>query len=123
MSTQRSLKVLAAVAVLGLGAAAGSASAQESRAVPDVVSVRVGYTDLDLDTAAGARQLLHRLHGAARAACGDTFDDLLDGGSQRDACVHEAVDRAVAIVDHPVVTAMNGGRGSAASVNLAASRP
>lgn len=113
---------LAALAALAIAAAAQPAASRET-AAGATVSARIALGDLNLDSRADAKTLLRRIRQAAESLCGPVADDLLDNRWQYSRCVIGAVDRAVARLDNPTVTALNGGRGRAASVRLADARP
>jgi UrcA family protein len=69
-----------------------------------IASVPVYFSDLDLNSPEGGYTLLHRINGAARQVCSPVADthDLRDIDNFR-ACVHRAVDHAVADVGAPTV--------------------
>jgi len=87
------------LAALGLAAPAAAQSA-----------VRVGYSDLNLQSPNGAKVMLARLDAAAPRACGpapkarDRARATVYG-----ACVNETVGGAVAALGAPLVTAAYGG--------------
>lgn len=113
---------LAALAALAIAAAAQPAAAWEPP--PDVtVSTKIALGDLNLDTRADAKTLLRRIRRAAESLCGPIADDLFDNRWQYSRCVIGATDRAVAGLDNPTVTALNGGHHRPASVRLADARP
>jgi UrcA family protein len=92
---------LAAAAVL---AAAAPASAQS---LNEQASVTVRYGDLNLDHAAGAKALLYRIKIAAKIACSPIPEmGRWDEVRAFDACRKAAIDRAVAKVGSPILTAM-----------------
>ena len=110
------LAVLSAVAALGCAAPPG---APVSVASPDpaVMSITVSVADLNLDNRAGAKTALQRIHAAAKAVCGQEPDiGAVERLSLYDACIRTSTDRAVASLDSPVATAMNGARQSGAMV-------
>jgi UrcA family protein len=73
----------------------------------EVRSLTVGFADLDLANAAGAETLYDRLRTAARRVCGKA--DPRDVGAVKDMkrCRSEALDAAVAGVNHPRLTALH----------------
>jgi UrcA family protein len=82
---------------------APEAAAQAS----EPMSRSVSYADLNLDNEAGARAMLRRIRHAARDVCDDTWGRTsLRQRSYVRACVREAMERAVAELDRPVVTAL-----------------
>ncbi len=109
MSTKSSLISLAAALVLAAALSSGPAAAQDSAANSDSISVRVPYRDLNLATEAGATVMLRRIRSAATAICGPQPDDVVDYGAQYDACVKAIIDRSVASLNSPMVTAMASG--------------
>ncbi|HEX3847902.1 MAG TPA: UrcA family protein [Steroidobacteraceae bacterium] len=99
----------AAAAVLLAGAWQGEALAAGQAAAPasaDVRQVTVHFGDLRIDRPAGAGALYRRIRHAAESVCGDpnSPDSHLPSPS-RNACVAGAVERAVAAVDQPALTA------------------
>ena len=65
------------------------------------VSIKVSYSDLDINSADGAKVLYGRLKRASQKAC--NLDPYLQGGlserSKAKACYREALDKAVASID------------------------
>jgi UrcA family protein len=101
-SSFRSIALLSALGLLG--------SAQALAAPPaGAPSVTVGYSDLDLSTAAGAHTLYHRIKGAARDVCGSEGRSVLEVNLWR-RCVQSAIADAVGAVDSPLVTSVYTGR-------------
>jgi len=98
-------------------APAASASAQETFAVT------VKYSDLNIASPEGAKTLYQRITKGAEQGCGEQpeFRDLAAHGVWR-SCVKDAVDHAVQRLNAPMVTALNGGGGSVAPVQLAQAR-
>ena len=123
MFTRQTSTILATLSALGLVTFSQPAAAQSADPNSEIVSARVGFRDLNIDSQAGAAALLHRIRHAAKQACGDTEDDKLDGGRQVQACVKGSVDRAVASVNAPTLTALNSGKHGAISTQVATSRP
>ena len=69
----------------------------------------VHFSDLDLTRAEGARVLLGRLQHAARAVCSSAADAKdLKRISLYESCLKESMDRAVADVHAPLVSALYG---------------
>jgi len=92
---------LAAAAVLGTAATALAAPSE-----PETASRTVHLGDLNLSGPDGAGIALRRIQVAAASVCGGAPDPrLLDRAAPYRACVHGAVDRAVAFLDRPIVTA------------------
>ena len=79
---------------------------------PAVTSVTVSVGDLNLDDRAGAKTALQRIHAAAKTVCGEEPGHRRDRahGSSTAPCIRTSTDRAVASLDSPIATAMNGGR-------------
>ena len=99
---------LGLVSVLALAAAAPTRAAPTSND-PDMVTVVVPAADLNLSSAAGAKTLIARIEGAAKAICGvEPATIQLDRRRIYETCVKGTVDRTVAKLDNPVVTAANG---------------
>jgi UrcA family protein len=118
MFAKSSLISVAALAVLGSVTGPRLATAQEQ------VGVTVRYGDLNLTTDAGAKVMLNRIRMAAREACGwtpPTYDLAAQPIFRR--CVGEATNRAVAMLDSPLVTAMNNSEVTPARVAVASTRP
>ncbi len=93
------------------GAYAQSASGQEivvraHAGDTETRSQTVSYADLDLGHEAGARALLMRINGAAKLVCSPEPQNLRDTQPYQ-ACTRQAVDRAVADVNNPAVSALN----------------
>ncbi len=112
----------AALAALAIAAAAQPAASREPAADASV-SARIALGDLNLDNRADAKTLLRRIRRTAESLCGPIDDDLFDNRWQYSRCVIGAVDRAVARLDNPTVTALNGGHRPPAGVRLADARP
>lgn len=113
-------RVIMATALLGIAAVQSVAAA--GALVP--AQRAVGYSDLDITAAAGARALYGRLKAAARQVC---FQ--LDGKApvQREryrACVAQAMSNAVASVNEPMLTEVYLARlgRDASSARVASSR-
>jgi UrcA family protein len=74
------------------------------------VSVRTG--DLDLSSAAGAREMMARLHHAAREVCGPEPSDRLSFRGQDEACMRQVVNGAVVDLGSPALQTLNGSSGA-----------
>jgi UrcA family protein len=108
MNTRKSIAV---ALVCALGSAAALASEANS-----VHHVTVKYSDLNMNTVAGATTLYGRIRGAARFACGEQgrrFEELREWNS----CYHAAIAEAVANVNSPLLTSVHNG-----SINVTAMR-
>lgn len=77
-------------------------------------TVTVNYRDLNLATIEGATALYSRLKGAARSVC-DQPNTALDDHRAWQACYKAAMADAVAKVNSPLLTALNGGPNSRAT--------
>lgn len=115
MSIKAIFPALAAVLLVGTTAVAR----ENAHGDQDQVSTTVKYGDLDLSTQAGARAVLGRIHRAASEVCGPAPFNPLDRRWEYEPCVNKAIDGAVARLNSPTVTAMNGGKASKAAVALA----
>lgn len=108
MNTRKSIAV-------ALVCALGSAVALASE--PSIVHhVKVKYSDLNMNTIAGANTLYTRIRGAARFACGDEgrrWEEI----RQWNSCYREAVSDAVASVNSPLLTSVHNG-----AINVTAMR-
>jgi UrcA family protein len=119
-------KLVALVFVAGIGAMVGvqAASAQSLSSNEDTVSVRVSYGDINLGSQAGAKTMVARIHRAAEQVCGPQPDHkALDLTRSYDRCVSSAVGGAVASINRPSVTALNGRQSPLAPIALASARP
>ena len=106
-----SFRSLALVAVLSLLGSAQALADDGTR------SIKVGYSDLDLTTQAGADTLYHRIRGAARQVCGYDGSSFWDQRSFRN-CFNGAVGNAVATVNNPLLTALSAGKSPAMTAML-----
>ena len=97
----------ACLAVFAATAVASAAAAQSSVANPPVVSRTVHLGDIDLHTQAGAKEAARRIHVAADFVCGGD-NTLWRQDSDFDACRNDAVDRALAALQAPMVSAALG---------------
>jgi UrcA family protein len=110
MFAKTSFAAVAALAILGAAATTHASPAAEASSDPSAMSVSVSVADLNLSSAAGARIVLQRIHNAAKTICGDETDvRLTERFALYQSCVKTTVDRTVASLDSPIVTAMNGG--------------
>jgi UrcA family protein len=93
---------LATVAALGVASLAIGAHADES--VAEVPTRTVHYSDLNIDTQAGAEVLYKRIRGAAEHVCGDvSYSELAKAAAAR-ACIDRAVGASVRAVNNPRLT-------------------
>ena len=101
---------VAVAAAVAFVAALGAQPTFAATADDGVVSVRVPYADLNLQSPAGARTMLARLTTASHSACGSepTITDLGRSELYR-GCVSGTLDRAVRSLGAPLVTAAYDG--------------
>ena len=100
MNTRKSI-VVALVCLLGSAAALASEA-------PPPLHVKVNYSDLNMNTLAGANTLYGRIRGAARFACGEQgrrWEEIRHWNN----CYKEAVADAVASVNSPLLTSVHNG--------------
>ena len=117
MFAKSPLAILPALAALGCAAAVHAAPAAVSSSDPAVLRIAVSVADLNLSSRAGAKTALQRIHVAAKTVCGEEPDiGAVERRSLYDACIRTSSDRAVASLDSPIATAMNGGGRSQAMV-------
>jgi len=91
------------VAFAGLAKAGGSAAAEP----PATLSKKVTFSDLNLDTQAGANALYARLRHAAEEVCEPFDGNELSRHSMWQRCVGNSLAAAVAKVNKPKVTALH----------------
>jgi UrcA family protein len=109
MRTQAFVKNFVAPFAALLLLAGQSAVGHADPAAPD--AVKVSYADLDLRDPAGAERLYKRLDQTARQVCGSpTLANSAIIAPGYKACVVEAVERAVAEVDSPLLSAYHAAR-------------
>jgi UrcA family protein len=82
----------ALVGAVSLAAAGGVAHADTAFDVP---ARTVHYSDLDLNTQAGAAALYNRIRSAAEQVCGDVDSRRLDEAAAAKACVDHAVSASI----------------------------
>jgi UrcA family protein len=96
-------------AVLGITLALALPAAAHPLPFDDIVTrVRVVYSDLDLNRRGDAAIMLGRLDRAAMFACGATAlsSHAVRGAARSSECFREALDRAVAELGAPAVSAL-----------------
>jgi UrcA family protein len=103
------MKTTALVTTLLIGCLAATANATTTATTENVRQAVVSYSDLDLETEAGAKTLLRRIESASRRVCG-----VLDAGliaiefrAQLQRCAEQATARAVADVGARTVVVAN----------------
>ena len=89
---------LATVAALGVASLAIGAHADES--VVRAPARTVHYSDLNLNTQAGAEVLYKRIRSAAEQVCGDVGSRRLEEAAEARACVDQAVVASVRAVNN-----------------------
>jgi UrcA family protein len=89
---------LATVAALSVASLAIGAHADES--VVQVPARTVHYSDLNLNTQAGAEVLYHRIRSAAEQVCGDVGSRQLEEAAAARACVDQAVVASIRAVNN-----------------------
>jgi UrcA family protein len=90
----------------------------------NVVAVRtVHYSDLNLNTQAGAAVLYNRIRAAAASVCGDVDSRQLSEAAAAKACVDRAISTSVKSVNSPKLTSeYNAHFGVAQPINVVSSR-
>jgi UrcA family protein len=97
------MKNFTAVVALAMGAAA-PVGPSWAGAAPDTLSEIVRFADLDANSPAGVTSLYKRLNGAARRVCSDWQPwRVLTRAQSYEACVHTALDKALADVGRPAL--------------------
>jgi UrcA family protein len=99
---RRSLALAGAFAALTVAA---TSSAAPKSADPPSVTVRFG--DLNLETAAGASVLYHRIRVAARQVCPDSYTRDLGMLAASERCQANAIARAVGELNNPQLAAVH----------------
>ena len=101
-------RFLVAALASGVSLLLGAPALAQSPSEKPLTSV-VHFSDLDLTRAEGARVLLGRLQHAARTVCSPAADARdLKRISLYESCLKESMDRAVADVHAPLVSALYG---------------
>ena len=93
------------IAALAFAALASPAAAETGR-THSGAGIQVFYGDLDTSSQAGAKVLVGRLNAAAREVCGADSQARGLTRLQQRTCQTNAVSRAVARINNPVVTQM-----------------
>jgi UrcA family protein len=111
----------ALVGALSLAAAGGVAHAD---AAFDVPARTVRYSDLDLNTQAGAAALYNRIRSAAGQVCGNVDSRRLEQAAAAKACVDHAVSASVASVNNAKLSSEYSARagGATKQISLASIR-
>ncbi len=101
--------LMVAAGVLALAGPALARPAAVHELDSGALSATVTYADLDLHSAKGAQALLQRVRNASRLVCHAAEPSTpmqLDRTQTFRACVRSSLDRAVTILDAPMVTAV-----------------
>ena len=115
-------RFLVAALASGVSLLLGAPALAQSPSEKPLTSV-VHFSDLDLTRAEGARVLLGRLQHAARAVCSPEADSRdLYRISRYESCLKESMDRAVADVHAPLVSALYGNATAVAQSGSAEAR-
>lgn len=114
--------ILLSVAFLTVAAFAPAAHADETSVGAD--SRAVHYSDLNLNTAAGAKVLYQRIRSAAEQVCGDVGSRQMEVAAAAKACVDSAVVSSVRRVNSAQLTrtASTHGYEVDSRLNVAAAR-
>ena len=120
--TGNSKNFLAAVAAVCLASVTIVAHADE--AAGGVPARTVHYSDLNINTEAGATRLYARIRNAAQQVCGDVDSRRLEVAAAAKACVNRAIYSSVRSVNSPKLTSVYNSHGGARQqpINLAADR-
>jgi UrcA family protein len=103
MTPKTILTAIAAIAAMSLSASAFAAPSGDTE-----VSVKVSLAGINLQSQAGAQVAVGRIHFAARQICGEETTADLGARARYSACMNQVTQRAVARLDSPLVTALNG---------------
>ena len=119
--TRNSRNFLAAVAAVCLASVAVVAHADE--AANGVPARTAHYSDLDINTPAGAAVLYARIRNAAQQVCGDVDSKQLAVSAAVKACVNRAISTSVRTVNSPKLTSVyNSHVGVTQQITLASDR-
>jgi UrcA family protein len=110
MSTKTALMMVAALTTAGFATAVGASPVYTPASNLDLNAETVSLVGLDLHSVQGAKRALRRIHVAAEDVCGVPVGSVW-AHAHPNPCVIAAVDRAVARLDNPNVTALHSGRG------------
>jgi UrcA family protein len=89
----------ALVTVVILAAASFASGANAVEPSPGASSRTVRYSDLNLNTASGAKVLYQRIRGAAKSVCGDVDSKRLEEAAVAKACLDRAIVSSVRAVN------------------------
>ncbi len=110
MSAKTALMMVAALTTAGLATGVSASPVYTPPSNPELNAEAVSLGGLDLHSEQGARRVLLRIRVAAEDVCG-VPEGSVWASPRPNPCVIAAVDRAVARLDNPMVTALHGGRG------------
>ncbi|HEV2363316.1 MAG TPA: UrcA family protein [Caulobacteraceae bacterium] len=114
MTRSSSVLAIGALLLAASSIAVPAAAQPADQAWEQPTRITVSYADLDISRPAGAAVLLRRVRSAAVRACGGMPDArVLDQFAAFEHCRREAVSRAVAQVNSPVLNALMTKRRSA----------
>lgn len=113
----------ALIALAGLGIAASAQAQPAATPAPADEAEVVNYSDLNINREPGAEAMLRRITSAADQICGrESQRTSLDRVALHQACVRSTVDRTVADLGSPMVTALNSGHAAPTTTMLASRR-
>jgi UrcA family protein len=104
MKTINYSKNIALVTVAALGVASLAIGAHADEAVVRVPTRTVHYSDLNLNTQAGAEVLYKRIRNAAEQVCGDVGSRQLEEAAAARACVDQAAIASIRAVNNLQLT-------------------
>lgn len=102
--TQKTGKNIAMAAVAAVCLASVTMVAHADQAANEVPARTVHYSDLNLNTEAGAATLYRRIRNAAEQVCGDVGSRQLEQAAAARACIHQAIYSSVQSVKNPQLT-------------------
>jgi UrcA family protein len=117
MFTTRRKDLVALVATLATGAALLCAPAHAGSVDPEIPTVTVDYSDLNLTTDAGIKALYRRLQIAAKQVCRSFEGHEIGGATQRRACYNQALSDAVAKVNVEMLSVLHKNANAAPRVS------
>ena len=106
IKTQFNSASVLAAAFVALVCAAGTGKALAAQP-DDVLTKKVAYGDLNLESAQGAKVLYVRLRAASHEVCAPLESIELSRQVAWHECVNNAMDSAVAKIDKPMVSALH----------------
>jgi UrcA family protein len=113
-----SFAFVAFAGLAGMAASNPAQAADAAKAGPRKVTVE--YADLNLSNPQGVEQLYSRINAAAGQVCADPGSKSLGNWLQTRICTRQSIERAVAAVDLPALTALHAAKtGQPAPVQVA----